>query len=142
MTYETGLSMEEKVASLFQPDSLLPAQYFETFRRKTPVEPEKRLMLAVLEDGIMCFQKYALEQNSKGNRLFREAEDWILEEDSDWLFSFENICAFLGLDPNYIRHGLIQDSEKLLTQSLKAKHRLTHETTKKTCKKRKYRLAA
>lgn len=142
MTYETGLSMEEKVASLFQPDPLLPAQYFETFRRKTPVEPEKRLMLAVLEDGIMCFQKYALEQNSKAKRLFREAEDWILEEGSDWLFSFESICAVLGLDPNYIRHGLIQDSEKLLTQSLKAKHRLTHEAMKKTCKKRKYRLAA
>jgi hypothetical protein len=142
MTYETSLSIDEKVASLFQPDPVLPAQYFETFRSKTHLEPEKRLMFAVLEDGITCFQKYARAQNSKGKRLFREAEDWILEEGSDWLFSFESICAVWGLDPNYMRHGLIQGKEKLLTQSLKANHRLTHETTKKTCKKRKCRLAA
>ena len=56
MTYETGLSVEEKVSSLFQPDTLLPAQYFETFRRKSHLEPEKRLMLAVLEDAVACFQ--------------------------------------------------------------------------------------
>ena len=142
MNYERSLSIEEKVSSLFQPDPVLPAQYFETFGRKMPLAPEKTLMLAVLEDGIRCFQKYALARNSKGKRLFREAENWILEEDGDWLFSFENICAVWGLDPNYIRHGLIQGREKLLTQSLKAKHRLTDATTKKACKKRKYRLAA
>ena len=28
----------------------------DNFRRKTPLEPEKALLLAVLEDGIRCFQ--------------------------------------------------------------------------------------
>ncbi|MEK7783674.1 MAG: hypothetical protein AAB279_07085, partial [Candidatus Binatota bacterium] len=58
MNYNTGLSVEEKVTSLFQPDTLLPAQYLETFRRKAPLEPEKRLILAVLEDAVACFQKH------------------------------------------------------------------------------------
>jgi hypothetical protein len=29
-------------------------------------------------------------------RLFQEAEELILEKDSDWFFSFENICETLG----------------------------------------------
>ena len=77
MTYDTGLSMEERVTSLFQPDTLLPEQYLDTFRRKLYLEPEKKLMLAILEDAIACFQKYAFARDSKGKALFTEAEEWI-----------------------------------------------------------------
>ena len=96
MTHETGLSVEEKVASLFQPDTLIPAQYLETFRRKSHLESEKRLMLAVLEDAIACFQKYLFARDGRGRTMFREAEEWILAQESDWLFSFENICEEIG----------------------------------------------
>lgn len=47
-TDRTSLTMDERIGSLFQSDSLLVAQYFETLRRKTLFEPEKRLMLALL----------------------------------------------------------------------------------------------
>ena len=73
MSYDTGLSMEERVTSLFQPDTLLPEQYLDTFRRKLYLEPEKKLMLAILEDAIACFQKYAFARDSKGKALFTEA---------------------------------------------------------------------
>jgi len=66
MSYDTGLSMEERVTSLFQPDTLLPDQYLDTFRRKLYLEPEKKLMLAILEDAIACFQKYAFAREGKG----------------------------------------------------------------------------
>lgn len=126
MTYERGLSLEERVASLFQPDILLPAQYFETFRRKAPLEPEKRLMLAVLEDAIACFQKYLFARDTKGRSLFREAEEWILEEGSNWLFSFENICEVLGFSPKYVRRGLLEWKERKLAGRPGAKvYRLT-----------------
>src|SRR5690242_9661133 len=52
----TGLTQDEKVTSLFQPDTLLSDQYFENFRRKTVWQPEKRLMLAILRDAIACYQ--------------------------------------------------------------------------------------
>jgi hypothetical protein len=126
MSYETALSAEEKVASLFQPDTLLPAQYFETFRRKAHLEPEKKLMLAVLEDAIACFQKYVLARDGKGRAMFRDAEEWIMEEKSEWLFSFENICEVLGFDPQYVRKGLIRWKERKLARRPKAKiYRLT-----------------
>ncbi len=126
MNYETGLSIEEKVTSLFQPDTLLPAQYLETFRKKGHVEPEKRLMLAVLEDAIACFQKYLFVRDSRGRTLFREAEEWIVEEGSDWLFSFDNICEVLALDPQYVRQGLLRWKQKRMAERPKAKiYRLT-----------------
>ena len=102
MAYDASLGAEEKMGSLFQPDTLLPAQYFDTVRRKANSEPEKKLMLAILEDAIDCFQKYIFARDGRGKGIFREAEDWILEENSDRLFSFENIWEVLGFNLSLI----------------------------------------
>jgi hypothetical protein len=99
---QTGLTAR------FQPDSLLSAQYFETLHRKTILEPEKRLMFAILEDAIDCFQNNLLRPSLKSRRLFQEAEKWIVEVDGDWIFSFENVCEALGLNPAYVRQGLLR----------------------------------
>ena len=118
MSYDTGLSMEERVTSLFQPDTLMPDQYLETFRRKLHLEPEKKLLLAVLEDAIACFQKYVFARDGKGRVLFLESEEWILEGDTDWLFSFANVCEMLGFEPSYLRDGLMRwKAQKLENQS-------------------------
>lgn len=121
MSYETGLSMEERVTSLFQPDTLLPEQYLETFRRKLHLEPEKKLMLAVLEDAIACFQKYVFARDGKGRMLFQEAEDWVQDSNSDWLFAFGNVCETLGFSPDYLRQGLVQWKAAKVESRAKAK---------------------
>jgi hypothetical protein len=47
-TVELGsINVRERITSLFEPDTLLSAQYMENLRRKTLFEPEKRLMLAM-----------------------------------------------------------------------------------------------
>ena len=51
----TGL--DERIGSLFQPDTLLGEDYAANFRRKLPLEAERTLLLAVLEDGIRCYQE-------------------------------------------------------------------------------------
>jgi hypothetical protein len=96
-TDRTSLTMDERIGSLFQSDSLLVAQYFETLRRKTLFEPEKRLMLAILEDAINCFQDNLLAQDVRNSRLFHEAEEWIVEADSDGVFSSRVSMRFWGL---------------------------------------------
>ncbi len=107
-----GLStkeIDERVASLFQPDSVSPAQYLETVCRKTHLEAEQELMLAILKDAVTCFQGYFAARDKTKTRLFREAEEWILQQEkSDWLFSFDNVCETLGLNPGYIREGLLR----------------------------------
>lgn len=122
---ETGLYREEKVRSLFQADSLAAHQYFNTLHRKDGLGPEKTLMLAVLEDAIFCFQKYLFAQDKGERRLFREAQDWILEEDKEEPFSFETICEVLGIVPNYLRQGLLRWKQRQLARRHRAKARKT-----------------
>jgi hypothetical protein len=108
MSYDTGLSMEERVTSLFQPDTLLPEQYLDTFRRKLHLEPEKKLMLALIEDAIACYQKYLFARDGKGKALFEEAEGWVQEAGSDSVFAFDSVCEALGLNPDYLRRGMAE----------------------------------
>jgi hypothetical protein len=84
-------------------DPVVVEQFFNTGIRGG----EERLMLAVLQDAVECFQEHVLAQHLWEKKLFQEAEDWILEKNSDWLFSFENICETLQLNPDYIRQGLV-----------------------------------
>lgn len=109
-----GSASEEKIASLFQPDVLLTEQYIDNYRRKTPLEPEKALLLAVLDDAVRCFQDNLLSQNKKKQLLFEDARDWLFSDDSNWVFSFVSICGLLGLDPGYIRRGLERWRERAL----------------------------
>ena len=106
MHYWQNPSPEERVASLFQPDTLLPAQYYEPLHSKASLLPEKRLMLAILEDAVGCFQNSKFASGRKQEALFREADSWILGKNSGWLFSFESVCEILGIDPSYLRQKL------------------------------------
>src|SRR5688572_18677642 len=100
--------MEERIAQLFQPDVLIPSQYREIFYNGATREPEKMLMLAVLENGIHTFKKHV----HAGDARFREAFDWIMDENGDWFFSFENICDVLGMDARYIRKEIMRWCER------------------------------
>jgi hypothetical protein len=93
-------------------DTTLRDQYFATFRRGEHLEPEKALLMAILEDAVHCYRKYRAARDRAGRERFREAEQWIMEEGDDWLFSFENVCELLGLNPQYIRRGLREVSAK------------------------------
>ena len=121
MSYDTGLSMEERVSSLFQPDTLLPDQYLDTFRRKLQLEPEKKLMLAILEDAIACYQKYLFARDSKGKALFVDAAEWVEETGTGSVFAFDSVCETLGLNPDYLRRGLVAWKEAASAQRRQAK---------------------
>ena len=91
---------------LFEPDILLPNQYFAAFRRGRAVEGERRLMLAVLEDAVDSYRKYALAQDPREQACFLEAKEWFVSSDRSWLFAFENICDVLEMNAEYLRSGL------------------------------------
>lgn len=91
-------------------DSTLRDQYFATFRRSEHLEPEKALLMAILEDAVHCYRKYRAARDRSGRERFREAEQWIMGEGDDWLFSFNNICELLGLNPQFVRRGIREAS--------------------------------
>lgn len=111
-----GTSFDGVLPRLIEPEILLPSQFFKGFRGHAILEGERRLMLAVLEDAVSCFQKYAGARRPRNQRLFREAEQWFLEEDSSWPFSFEAVCAVLGFNPEYVRRRLMEWRDRLLAQ--------------------------
>lgn len=105
-------TLDEKLPGLFEPDTLLPIQYFEAMRKKHLLEGEKRLILSVLEDAVECFMKCIDATTSKSQRLFRDADEWIALEDKHWVFSFDNVCDMLDINPEYMRRGLKQWKER------------------------------
>lgn len=98
--------MSDRSFGLFEPDALLPAQFYAAFRGGSAVRGEKRLMLAVLQDALDCYQKYAFAKDGLGQQLFNEADAWIGCDDRNWYFSFENICETLEISPTYLRDGM------------------------------------
>jgi hypothetical protein len=113
---------------LFQLDALLSGQYLETVRRKARSEPEEKLMMAVLGDAVACFREYIFARDSRRKNLFREAEEWILVENSDLsacpaqtdsFFSFENVCEVLGFNSTCLRNELLRWKERKLAGSSK-----------------------
>jgi len=114
MKTEASFSLAQQNHPLFYYDPVTSAEYFDSIRRTYPLDSEKRLMLAVLEDAVECYQKYLLARGRKDKALFEEAEQWILEQNNPSLFSFENICAALNLTPAWVRAGLLRRKENLL----------------------------
>jgi hypothetical protein len=91
--------------------------------RPVAAEGERRLMAALLEDAIGCFQKNVFARDKRSRDLFEEATEWIMEEDTGAAFSFLHICDTLGLDPGYIRTGLQEWCDRQMGDA-----RATHRT--------------
>ena len=104
--------MQYDAAKLFEPDVLVDRQYFHTYRTKHPSEPERALWFAVLSEAIETFRKFAFSKSARGQTLFRQAEEWLWDKNPDYFFSCKNICELMGLDPCYLRRGLLHWAEK------------------------------
>jgi len=115
-----GSTPDERLPAVFQPEGLLPVQYYETLRRKHELRTEKLLMFAVLEDAVQDYMKYLSSSSKKGQQRFREAEDWINTQNKLGLFSFDNVCEALDIDPDYMRRGLHQWKKAHLEQRQQA----------------------
>jgi hypothetical protein len=57
----------------------------EDLAKKSILNGEEALMLAVLKSATEDFQKYVNAPNRKGKLLFIQAEDWFLDGESDSL---------------------------------------------------------
>jgi hypothetical protein len=101
MEWENGV-----LGSIFVPDIVTPEQFYDSRRDDGGNAPVKRLMMAVLEDALRCFQNNADARSGPRKRLFAEAEQWLCTDNSDGPFSFETVCDTLGIEPRFLRSGL------------------------------------
>jgi hypothetical protein len=89
-----------------EPETVLPSQFFTGVHIDASLQPEKRLMLAVLEEAVGTYQKCSLASGRRARRLASDVEEWFASDDTVWPFSFVSICQALALEPQYIRGGL------------------------------------
>src|SRR5262245_62374720 len=108
MAKDSAAAIDRSVpaSGMLEPEVVLPSQLIDRNRLGAALQPEKRLALAVLEDAVASFQRHATSRGRAAERTFREAKDWLFDDDVTWAFSFVNICNLLGLDPSYLRRGL------------------------------------
>ena len=82
---------------------LLPEQYVDLVRRNHVIEGELKLLLAVLEDAIRCYLRHANAKDGEHRRDFVEVRSWFEggpggARRAD-IFSFDNVCLALGIEP-------------------------------------------
>jgi hypothetical protein len=95
----------------FTPAYILPVQ---ASPREQIKSPEKRLMAAVLMQAVddlrlaRATRLQGLRQrNGHGSESWvADVEEWFASHDGRWPFSFERICAGLGIDADAIRDAL------------------------------------
>jgi hypothetical protein len=109
MAVVRNLFSSEDTGRLFEPDAVLGAQFYATYKSSPYKQPELRLMAAVLEDAISCLSIKRGPATARQRKQLEDARQWFAaEDDGEWIFSFRNICEALGIDPAYLRRGLIR----------------------------------
>lgn len=112
---QTPISIETEIIKATTPPTALlsdllvhPDQFFSLRYGTLHRTGEYRLLVAVLQDAVIDWFRYRGASHPRGRRLFEEVSSWFATTDQVSLFSFENICAHLGIDPNYLRRGLLE----------------------------------
>ena len=107
MKSNNGLAVNHDVTFLFEPDVLASNQFHAVLKSSHISDPERRLMVAVLEDAVSCLSRDPRRGPRQQRKAFEEARAWINDGNAEnWVFSFNNVCEMLGFDPSYLRRGL------------------------------------
>jgi hypothetical protein len=87
---------------VFPSDILRPAQFYPA-PTATPCE---RLLAAILEDAIRCFQKNCGAKSIRRHIIFQEAEAWLFDRRGTGFTSCLTVCESLGIDVIQLRRYL------------------------------------
>jgi hypothetical protein len=94
--------MEAMGHGYLEPDIVLPSHFLP----RTIAMPEKRLLLAVLEEAVGTLRRYLGATDRYSRATFADVEAWFASEDSARLCSFVGICDALEIDATHLRSGL------------------------------------
>lgn len=113
---------EDSLQNLLIPEVLTPEQQTDRTRAELVDNPFARLMLAVLEDAIATYKRYAAAgPDRRSRRLFEEVDAWLRSTDEEPLYSFERICAILDFDAVYMRQGLADWRRSYLASGIRSR---------------------
>ena len=83
------------------------AYSFRQNQKSSQIEPEKKLLWAILLEAIDAIKSNPTTAKKKSDRA--DALSWIKEPSSEWPCSFENICEYLGFEPDCARKEILKN---------------------------------
>lgn len=86
-------------------EAVLPVQFCRPAGPGS-LQPEKRLMLAVLEDAVLL--------HLRDPAVAPGTAEWFASDDTSWPFSFANLCDSLGFDRDAVRTALQRRRDRRL----------------------------
>jgi hypothetical protein len=98
-------------SALFEPQVILPPQVSWGARCDADTSGARALMLAILEDAVLCIERGRRRRHPGTRLLATDAEKWMRSDSREWLFSFVSICEALGIDPDAVRVRLVKNVE-------------------------------
>jgi len=91
------------LSARFEPDFLVPVQFFDLTRRRSMLDGETRLVFAILEDAVRCYVKTVNSSRRCDREQFDEVQRWFhAEAGIHSPFSFEYVCDVLGIEPTLL----------------------------------------
>src|SRR5229473_1221192 len=129
----TGLSNQSQVfqecsgpdpwlSARFEPDFLVPVQFFDLTRRRSMLDGETRLVFAVLEDAVRCHVKTVNSSRRCDREQYDEVQRWFhAGAGLHSPFSFEYVCDVLGIEPASLRSRLgLLSADDLPTKQMRS----------------------
>jgi len=68
---------------------------------------KRQLLEALLLDAVRTFYVDLHSRKPGEQQRFAEVQEWITSEDTEYVFSFVNVCTLLGLDADAVRTHLM-----------------------------------
>ena len=103
---ESTEGLDETLPAVFAAANILPTQYYWALRHRTGLDGERKLMFAVLEDGVRCYLKNMDAKSRRQRILFFEVRNWMKAEGNNGPFSFELLCHEFGMESSRVRNAL------------------------------------
>lgn len=92
------------IHTMIIPDMIVPEQW----ARRPRWTPEQKLLHAILMDAIEVLQKHnhLYRLNLRSYHLYKEAYDWVHDDNQTYPFCFVPVCDVLGLNAQAVRAAL------------------------------------
>ena len=90
----------------FEPDFVVPVQFYDLIRRSAFLDGETRLVFAVLEDAVRTYLRVRDSHRRRDRVEFAEVARWFEARTGAVPFSFEYVCEVLELEPGLFRKQL------------------------------------
>ena len=78
--------------------------------KANPTEPERALAAGVLRQAAGDLRRFRESEDAVGREMYRDARSWFVSNDTEWPYSFLNVCESLDVSPENIRDEVFADA--------------------------------